>query len=67
MARHVFTTSSIDNSGRRLWERRIGLLHAAVAALKLQRPERILVAVAVAARETRDEFKNEQQIISSCE
>jgi hypothetical protein len=50
-----------------LWERRIGPLHAAVAALKLQHLERILVAVAVAARETRDEFKNEQQIISSCE
>ncbi len=34
-------------------------MHAAVAALKLQRPERIIVAVPVAASETCDEFKSE--------
>jgi putative phosphoribosyl transferase len=34
-------------------------MHAAVTALKLQRPERIVVAVPVAASETCDEFKNE--------
>ena len=34
-------------------------MRAAVAALKLQRPERIIVAVPLAASETCDEFKNE--------